>query len=85
MTRIHVGRILTRPNCFEWVCTYRSPTVKPVESKRSTIADVAKLANVSKATVSAVVNGTGVVRESTRERVRDAITELNYRSGLALR
>jgi len=89
LTPVPVGRILTRLNCFEWVRTPSVPNrgsfVKPVDPKRSTIADVARLASVSKATVSAVVNGTGVVRESTRERVLDAITELNYRSGLALR
>ena len=55
------------------------------DSKRATIGDVARLAEVSKATVSAVVNGTGVVRESTRERVLDAITQLNFRSGPAMR
>lgn len=61
------------------------PLVKPVDHKRATIADVARLAEVSKATVSAVLNGIGVVRESTRERVLDAVTLLNYRSGPAMR
>jgi LacI family transcriptional regulator len=42
--------------------------------------DVAKLAEVSKATVSAVLNDTGMVKESTRNRVREAIMLLNYRA-----
>jgi LacI family transcriptional regulator/LacI family repressor for deo operon, udp, cdd, tsx, nupC, and nupG len=46
---------------------------------RSTIQDVADLAGVSKATVSAVLNDKGAVKQSTRERVREAIRQLNYR------
>jgi len=45
----------------------------------STILDVCKLAGVSKATVSRVINGTGQVKESTRENVFAAMTELGYR------
>jgi LacI family transcriptional regulator/LacI family repressor for deo operon, udp, cdd, tsx, nupC, and nupG len=48
--------------------------------KRASMGDVARLATVSKATVSAVLNGTGMVKESTRERVLTAIELLNYRS-----
>ena len=59
--------------------------MKPTDARRATIADVARFAEVSKATVSAVMNGTGVVRESTRKRVLDAISLLNYRSGPAMR
>ena len=47
--------------------------------KRPTISDVARNAGVSKATVSAVLNDTGAVRGSTRERVLAAIESLNYR------
>jgi LacI family transcriptional regulator len=47
--------------------------------KRSTIFDVAKLAGVSIKTVSRVVNKEPNVRESTRARVDDAITQLQYR------
>jgi LacI family transcriptional regulator len=50
------------------------------QRKRSTMSDVARLADVSKATVSAVLNGTGMVKDSTRERVLDAIERLNYRA-----
>lgn len=46
---------------------------------RPTIQDVADLAGVSKATVSAVLNDKDTVRESTRSEVLGAIRELNYR------
>jgi LacI family transcriptional regulator len=46
---------------------------------RATISDVAGRAGVSKATVSAVLNDKGTVRDSTRDRVVAAIKELNYR------
>lgn len=41
--------------------------------------EVAQLANVSVQTVSCVVNGTGSISEETRERVLQAIAQLNYR------
>jgi LacI family transcriptional regulator len=47
---------------------------RPVSS-----ADVARLAGVSRATVSAVVNGSKFVTPSTREAVLRAITSLDYR------
>jgi LacI family transcriptional regulator/LacI family repressor for deo operon, udp, cdd, tsx, nupC, and nupG len=50
-----------------------------MKTKRPTIDDVAKQAGVSKATVSAVLNDAGSVRDSTRERVQSAIELLNYR------
>lgn len=49
--------------------------------KRSTITDVARQAGVSKATVSAVLNNTGAVKEATLERVNAAMELLNYRPG----
>lgn len=45
----------------------------------ATITDVCRKAGVSKATVSRVINGTGQVRQSTREKVEAAMEELNYR------
>ena len=48
--------------------------------KRSTITDVARQAGVSKATVSAVLNDTGAVKDATRERVIAAMELLNYRA-----
>lgn len=47
--------------------------------KDVTIADVAERAEVSKSTVSAVINDRDVVKESTRQRVLEAIQALNYR------
>ncbi|MBB6479289.1 LacI family DNA-binding transcriptional regulator [Spirochaeta isovalerica] len=44
----------------------------------ATQKDVAKLANVSFITVSRVINDMGNVKEETRQRVLDAIKELNY-------
>lgn len=44
----------------------------------ASINDVAKLAHVSKSTVSLVINGTGYVSEETRQKVQAAIDELNY-------
>jgi LacI family transcriptional regulator len=50
----------------------------------TTIRDVARLAGVSTATVSHVLNDTRVVLPETRQLVLDAIEQLNYRpSGLA--
>lgn len=44
----------------------------------ATIRDIAKLARVSSATVSRVINHSGYVSEVTREKVLAAIEELNY-------
>ncbi|MDJ0750563.1 MAG: LacI family DNA-binding transcriptional regulator [Woeseiaceae bacterium] len=52
---------------------------------KATIDDVAKLAGVSIKTVSRVVNREQNVRESTRERVQKAITQLSYRPNLSAR
>jgi LacI family transcriptional regulator/LacI family repressor for deo operon, udp, cdd, tsx, nupC, and nupG len=45
----------------------------------TTIEDVAERADVSKSTVSAVINNRDVVKDTTRERVLEAIETLNYR------
>jgi len=51
-----------------------------MERQRSpTLADVARRARVSNATVSRVINGVDVVRSGTRSRVLRAIEELGYR------
>jgi DNA-binding LacI/PurR family transcriptional regulator len=47
--------------------------------KSATLMDVARLARVSTATVSRVVNSSGTVRSVTRSRVLRAIEELDYR------
>ncbi|CUS47365.1 MAG: LacI family transcriptional regulator GalR [Idiomarinaceae bacterium HL-53] len=45
----------------------------------ATIYEVAKLAGVSLATISRVLNGTAPVRESTKQKVEAAMRELGYR------
>lgn len=50
-----------------------------MQSTRATITDVARLAGVSKATVSAVLNDTGTVKASTRDRVLSVMENVNYR------
>ena len=50
-----------------------------------TIFDVARLAGVSHQTVSRVINNHASVRESTRERVRQAVAQLGYRPNVAAR
>lgn len=50
--------------------------VKP--GKRATINDVARIAEVSKKTVSRVINQSPFVREDTRERVNAVIKELGF-------
>jgi LacI family transcriptional regulator len=53
---------------------------------RTTIADVARVAGVSKATVSRVLAGqTKYVREKTRQRVLEAVDELGYHPSSAAR
>jgi LacI family transcriptional regulator len=48
-----------------------------------TIDEVATLADVSPMTVSRVINGQGKVRDSTRDRVMNAVRELGYTPNLA--
>ena len=50
-----------------------------METFMSTILDVARLAGVSTATVSRVINVPDSVREQTREKVRLAMTKCNYK------
>ena len=45
---------------------------------RATIVDVARVAGVSKSTVSLVLGGSSLVADSTRERVTEAMAELSY-------
>lgn len=49
------------------------------------IVDVAKMANVSTATVSRVLCNTGTVKKETTERVREVMEQLNYQPNLLAR
>ncbi|MHA6259786.1 LacI family DNA-binding transcriptional regulator [Sporosarcina sp. CAU 1771] len=49
---------------------------------RPTIYNVAKESGVSIATVSKVINNTGNMRDSTRERVKEAMKKLNYQPSM---
>lgn len=51
----------------------------------ATMLDVSRHAGVSKATVSRVLNGTGQVKESTRQKVFTAMQVLDYRPNLLAR
>src|SRR5258708_25445785 len=58
---------------------------KVMEKPRVRIADVAELANVSKMSVSRVLNDQGGVSEKTRQRILDAGQELGYVPTIGLR
>jgi DNA-binding LacI/PurR family transcriptional regulator len=49
-----------------------------MSQRPATIEDVARVAGVSRQTVSNVVNSPAIVREQTRQRVQDAIERLGY-------
>jgi LacI family transcriptional regulator len=51
---------------------------RPSSNGKVKIGDVARLANVSKATVSRVLNHPDIVRDCLREKVEKAIAELSY-------
>ncbi|NOT46596.1 MAG: LacI family DNA-binding transcriptional regulator [Acidobacteria bacterium] len=50
-----------------------------IRKKPATLSDIAATIGVAPMTVSRVVNGTGYVSELTRERVMQAVAEMNYR------
>jgi len=54
-------------------------------SKRATLEDVARAANVGAMTVSRVINNHPYVAEETAKRVRTAVRQLNYRANHAAR
>ena len=57
----------------------RDASGRPPPSGRTTIRDVAERANVSIATVSNALNGTGRMMDETRERIRLLAEELAFR------
>jgi LacI family transcriptional regulator len=54
-------------------------------NKRPTISDVARLAEVSRSTVSHVLNNTRFVEQGTRQRVMNAVDRLGYRPNILAR
>lgn len=57
--------------------------IKNKKDKRPTILDIARLAQVSPATVSRVLNDTDYpVKQELRERIREAARQLNYRPNI---
>lgn len=63
-----------------------APSLQPAQRKRAAnIRDVAKAAGVSHQTVSRVINGHPSLRESTRQRVLDAMEALQFRPNRAAR
>lgn len=56
-----------------------------VRNRRATIRDVATLAGVSPATVSLVINNTGLIGEKTTQRVCKAMQHLNYQPNIVAR
>jgi LacI family transcriptional regulator len=50
----------------------------PIERNRVTISDIARIANVSKKTVSRVINDSPLVREDTREHVKAIIEQYGF-------
>lgn len=55
---------------------------KILMSEKITIVEIAKLADVSTATVSRIINNTGKVNEEKRKKVLDLIEEYNYKPNL---
>ena len=53
--------------------------------REPTLADVARVAGVSLTTVSRVLNNRGYLSQEVKDRVAEAITELNYRRTSAAR
>lgn len=56
----------------------QKPAAKPVPGKAATINDIARLAGVSKKTVSRIINRSPLVRQDTRERVEALMREVGY-------
>jgi LacI family transcriptional regulator len=58
---------------------------QPGEGRHATIFDVARVARVSKSTVSNVIRGVSGVAPTTRARVLDAVAQLDYRPNVLAR
>src|SRR3954451_12514773 len=80
--RASCGYSNPQPSAVTHEKTWSSQNDRPMAA---TIKQVAALADVSTATVSYVLNGTGTVTEATRQRVLDVVTRLNYQPSHAAR
>ena len=67
------------------VLGYTPGRQKKKPSKNATMAQVANKAGVSKATVSRVMNDSNLVQEQTRQKVLEAMKDLNYRPNMIAR
>lgn len=54
-------------------------------SKKTSMADVAKLAGVTSATVSRVINNNSAISDETRQKVLQAVSDLNYSPSVSAR
>jgi DNA-binding LacI/PurR family transcriptional regulator len=70
---------------LEKLTTSRDYDLMNQRRERPTLGDVAKRAHVSKSAASLILRGLGRFDESTRERVQQAATELEYRPNAAAR
>jgi len=57
----------------------------PLQTKTATINDIARLAGVSKKTVSRVINDSPAVKPKTRQRVDEVIQQMSYRPNVQAR
>lgn len=60
------------------VCFLASTKFIQISRYMASIREVAKLAQVSPSTVSRALNGSGYVAEQTKEKIRNAVNELDY-------
>lgn len=56
-----------------------------MKEKPKTISDIAKICNVSKQTVSRVINNSDLVKESTREKILSVIKQFDYKPNIYAR
>jgi len=80
----HIGRSEARPcPCHGLTYVFRGHRPAPGAERQPgpMVADVARLAGVSPATVSAAFNHPEVVREATRDRITEAVADLGYVRG----